>query len=366
MTKIISPQSLTINNKEFKLQDIVNQYFISDDLNDFEKHTLDLCHRWLKGGKNFKIPTSGSTGTPKKIAISRERMQISAAITARELKLKPNGKMLVCLPTRFIAGIMMLVRGFETPMQMTIIEPSGDPLQFLDEDFDFISMVPQQLETTIKKHGYDKLDKTAIILLGGAPVSVALLDRIQELKPLVYESYGMTETVTHIALKRLNGENAADIFCAFPEVHIGTDERGCLTIESVLSASRKIITNDLVELVEENCFRWLGRWDHMINSGGIKVSPEIVEPKIQKILESIGVQMQFVIIGKKDQLLGEMVCLVLEGNDLESSMKEKILQLAKSELGPYHSPKEILFLPTFPLTETAKVKRKDLSNLLFS
>lgn len=209
-------------------------------------------------------------------------MQASARLTGQTLGLQPGDAALVCLNVRYVAGVMMLVRGLELGLSLTIQEPSGNPLANLDpatDRFAFAAFVPLQLQTILEQTP-DKmpiLNGMKAIVVGGAATSLALERALQVITAPVYATYGMTETVSHIALRRLNGPDASEVFTALDGVTLGTDERGCLHSTAAATNFEQIQTNDVVELIDPAHFRLLGRADRVINSGGVKIQPERVE-----------------------------------------------------------------------------------------
>jgi O-succinylbenzoic acid--CoA ligase len=245
---------------------------VQAQLSDYERRVLQFCQQWLAGQETFTLQTSGSTGQPKAIQLTRAQMITSAHWTGEALGLRPGDRALVCLSVAYIAGMMMLVRGFELGLQVTVIEPMSRPLAHFPPTvrFDFTAMVPLQLHETLRGTPHESviLDHMKAVLIGGAPISLALEEYSQRVQAPLYHTYGMTETVSHIALRRFNGPQRSDYFLPFDEVRLGKDARGCLTITSALTRGETLQTNDLVALQTDGSFRWLGRIDNVINSGG--------------------------------------------------------------------------------------------------
>ena len=295
--------SLTISSHQFTLADLRSwsNTSASSDLSDNDRQALATCHEWLSGSTEFIVRTSGSTGDPKPITLRREQMVASAQATGAALDLGPGCRALVCLPTGYIAGRMMLVRGLVLDFNMTVVEPASDPFASLlsDAGFDFMAVVPLQLQTLLDgPSGYlDRLNAMQAILVGGGPVSTALEARVQTLAAPVYHTYGMTETVTHIALRRLNGAEASSAFRPLPGVEVGLDDRGCLRIKGPMTLDQWVQTNDLVELQPDGSFQWLGRWDTIINTGGVKVQVEQVESALAEELHALGLGERRFVVG---------------------------------------------------------------------
>lgn len=352
---------LLLNQKEFTYDQISNERFDYEGLSDFEKDTLIFCKDWLNGKEFFELHTSGSTGTPKKIIITRHQMVASARLTIKKLSLSPGDAAFVCLDTAYVGGKMMLVRAFEGDMNMTIVSPCSNPLKNFNTDsrFDFTAMIPMQLKNSL---GEDTakvgiLNRMKAIIIGGGAIDSQLEEALQVIKAPVYSTYGMTETVSHIALKKMNEPSKADFFTAFEGVNIAQDERGCLTINSLVTNNETIITNDLVEIIDEQSFQWIGRIDNVINSGGIKINAEKLEHQIADVAGDLLSERRFIIVGIKDATLGEKVVLLIEGKPLPEHLNSALVERLKAGLPVFHSPKNIFYLPRFLETETGKVMR---------
>ena len=327
------------------------------------EHCMTFLQQWSSGQESFTIHTSGSTSTPKPIEISRNQMEASAKMTAQALSLDRADNALVCLNTSFIAGKMMLVRGLVCDLNLYITEPSSNPLLNLADNLhiDFIAVVPLQLETMIEagEQCLNQLNQMKAIIVGGAPIYHVLAEKIKKLKSPVYATYGMTETVSHIALKRLNGIEQSDYFQVFNGVEIGQNDRGCLTINSFLTNHQTIITNDIVNIIDSHNFEWLGRVDQVINSGGLKIHPEQLEDQIKSILNKQRIYCHLIIAGITDRSFGEKVVLILETTEMTSNTLEDLKRVLKNELPTYQVPKEIYCLEHFIYTESGKVKRNE-------
>ncbi|WP_336622138.1 AMP-binding protein [Flavobacterium paronense] len=283
-----------------------------------------------------------TTGAPKTISVSKQAMVDSALATGDFFELQPGNKALQCLPVKYVAGKMMLVRAMILGLDLEFVAPSSNPLANNEIDYDFVAMVPLQAQNSIPQ-----LKRVKKLIIGGAAVNKILEKQLLKLPTIVYETYGMTETITHIAARKL-GEKA---FTVLPNVTVSFDERNCLVIHAPTISPEVIITNDIVELVNENQFIFLGRFDNVINSGGIKLIPEQIEKKlISKISQ------RFFIASKPDNELGEKVVLVIEGEkcELDNSIYET--------LDKYEKPKEIIFVPKFKDSVTGKILRKETLN----
>lgn len=353
---------LVLNNRRFLYSQIINGDFGQTSLSPFEVNTLEFCRKWLMGEEYFELTTSGSTGTPKPIQISRNQMKASAAMTIEKLELEAGDHILVCMNTAYIAGKMMLVRGLEGNMAMTIVTPVADPFKDLSPHarFAFTALVPLQMETLLKGPlAYQEiLNAMKAIIIGGGAVSNKLEEAIQEVEAPVYSTYAMTETVSHIAMRRLNGPDKSDSYQTLPGVTIGQDDRGCLTIHAAVTNFETIVTNDLVTIIDAHSFAWKGRVDNVINSGGIKIHTEQLEHNAEKVLLQFNIHNRFFVAGIPDDSLGEAVVLVMEGESLESNIEHSLLNALKQSLPKYHMPKKIFYLARFILTDTGKIQRK--------
>lgn len=350
-------ETILVNQREITIKDILSGD--TQPLCEFETSTLDFIHSWLKGQTNFNIQTSGSTGNAKQITITREQMQRSAQRTIRAIGLNDGDTALVCLNTNYIAGKMMVVRAFEGNMKIIVADPSANPFENLkaDQPIDFMAVVPLQLQTVLSKSAYfERLNKMKAILVGGASVSEKLKEEVQAIPCPVYATYGMTETISHIALQLLNTNLQADCFHALPGVVLKTDNRGCLVVEDEILTT-PISTNDLVEIKESGKFKWVGRIDNVINTGGIKVNPEKVEKEIEHIASQQNVDLKFFIAGLPHQTLGEQVTLIVEGTPLSAGIEKALLETLAQQVSTYETPKEIIYAPLFSLTETGKINR---------
>jgi O-succinylbenzoic acid--CoA ligase len=363
---------LILNGKAIAIEQILETeaHLIKPDLTDYELQVLRFCRQWLSGQSQFQLHTSGSTGQPKVISLKRDQMVASAHLTGRALGLTTGDRALVCLSAEYIAGLMMLVRGFELGLRLTIISPSSNPLaDFSPEtDFDFTAVVPLQLQAilTTSPEKIAILDRMKAILVGGAPVSLALQQQLQVITAPVYHTYGMTETVSHIALRRLNGPTASERFIPFGGVELALDERGCLTIKATVTGGEQLQTNDLVDLQPDGSFIWLGRVDHVINSGGVKVQLEKVERALEAFLtdyeDGCYAHRRFFVGSLPNERLGQAVVAVIEGEPISTNMPatsfETIARTAlKQALNQYEIPRQICFLKSFTETPTGKIDR---------
>jgi O-succinylbenzoic acid--CoA ligase len=307
---------------------------------DFEKPVGDFLLDWFDSKPYIEMQTSGSTGTPKTIKVDKQAMVNSAIATGDFFDLRSGNRALQCLPVKYVAGKMMLIRSIVLGLDLDFVAPTSHPMEGLEDKYDFAAMVPMQAQNSLKE-----LYNVKKLIVGGARISASLEKELMKLPTEVYETYGMTETITHIAAKRV-GEK---VFTVLPHVTISYDDRNCLVIHAPkIIAEDTVITNDLVELVNENQFKFLGRIDNVINSGGVKIMPEQVEQKLDGKLDR-----RFFITSKEDKELGEKVVLVVEGESF--ALDTAIFDC----LDKYEHPREILFVTKFKETENGKVLRKE-------
>ena len=307
----------------------------------FEKHIGNFLLDWFDEKSYIELTTSGSTGTPKIIKIEKQAMLDSALATGDFFGLQPGNKMLHCLPTNYVAGKMMFVRSFILGLDMKFVEPNSNPLKNIDENFDFCAMIPLQAKNSLKKLREKKIKK---LIIGGVKVHKALEQELVKIPIEIYETYGMTETITHIAAKRIGEE----VFTVLPNVKVSVDERECLIIKAKRISSKEIVTNDIVELISDTQFKWEGRYDNVINSGGIKLMPEQIEEKLSTLIPR-----RYFVSGLADDNLGEKVVLYVEGESFE--IDESVFSVLKK----HEKPKEIVFIPNFKQTATGKIMRKE-------
>lgn len=329
-----------LNGKHFSKDELcayANEIATSKET--YEKQLSKFISEWFDDKDYVALTTSGTTGTPKIIQLKKEAMVNSALATAAFFDLKENCKALHCLPTQYIAGKMMLVRALVLGWDLDLVKPNNHPLDGNTQKYDFAALVPLQVEKSL-----EQLHRVKKVIIGGAKLDIKLINKLKTIPSAFYETYGMTETITHVAAKKIE-DNA---FLVLPDIRISTDERKCLVIEAPRLSDEKIITNDAVEIIEGNKFIWLGRIDNVINSGGVKLFPEKIEEEL-----SGKIPQRFFVIGKPDTSLGEKLILVIEGEpyDMDNSVFEG--------LDKYEKPKEILFVRKFSETETGKIKRAE-------
>ncbi|MCF8296495.1 MAG: AMP-binding protein [Saprospiraceae bacterium] len=354
--------SIRINNKSYSKKEILSlsQSFLLDSaLPNWEKEIANFLLEWFDEKDFVIVKTSGSTGEPKEIKLLKSQMIKSAQMTGQFLNLNKNDNALLCLPVKYIAGKMMIVRTIVLGLNLITVEPNSNPLASIktDKKIHFAAFIPLQLINSLNQ--IEILNQIEKLIVGGAEFPENLKDKVQSLQTEIFETYGMTETATHVALKRINGANKQDFFQALDGIEVETDERNCLIINAKKAFDETFVTNDIVELKSKTEFKLSGRYDNVINSGGIKISPEILESKIKLFLNE-----NFIISSIKDEKLGEKLVLLLERKTIDNQEKENIFAKLKKVLNKNEVPKEIYCLENFPRTENGKIKRKELQNMI--
>lgn len=297
---------------------------------------------WYNSEEVIYTKTSGSTGTPKVIALKKSFMEASALASGKYFHFRENERIRLALSPATIGGKMLLLRGLLHNMNIEITDAGKHPLQRIEHPIDFISLVPYQLEYMLENDP-KALNSVQVILLGGAPVSPKLQDQISSLPCSVYASYGMTETMSHVALKNLKTQTT---FQAIEGVHFSVNESQQLIIHAPMLGHPALLTTDIVDLISEREFNWKGRADFVINSAGIKIHPELIENALSSLIPD-----RFFIIGEPDDTFGERVVLVIE-----STEEGQVFPFEKV-LSKYEIPKRIYYLPKFIETASGKTDR---------
>jgi O-succinylbenzoic acid--CoA ligase len=336
---------------------------LNRNLSEFEQGVIDFAREWLSGKSTFEFQTSGSTGAPQKIKFNRSQIEASAKLTRQTFKLEKNQTALLCLDPEFIAGKMMIVRALEIGMDLVCIPPSANPLVELTNStiIHFAAFVPYQLNTILNSSSSTgKLSQIKKVIVGGSQVQDNLIQKIHYLSTEFFETYGMTETLTHIAIRKLNlPENS---FKTLPGVKVFLDERQCLNVQAE-HLGDPIRTNDLAEITSKGIFKIIGRYDNIINTGGAKVSPEDIERKIASIMNTNLNGSEYFIGSMPDKTFGERVVLFIEGRGIDTNVIALLIELMRPALKKWEAPKEIITIPTFRRTDSGKVNRKSTIHL---
>ena len=347
----------------------------------------DFLSEWNNDSDRVLVHTSGSTGKPKPMLVEKKRMLNSARITCDFLGLKPGDSALLCMSLDYIAGKMVVVRSIERHLHLISVSPSGHPLKDVNQEITFAAMVPMQVYNTLQvPEERERLTHIRHLIIGGGAIDASLEKELRSLPGniAIWSTYGMTETLSHIALRRINGAEASEWYQPFDSVKISQTDEGCLVIDAPLVCAETLVTNDIVEIepyiynkvenheevenhnkVEKLRFRIKGRKDNVICSGGIKIQIEEVEALLKPHLEK-----PFMIAKKKDEKFGEIAVLLTEDEDLKkveatirrllSGKSDDSNKSSESANHKYWIPREYLHVDHLPLTETGKPKRSIL------
>ncbi|NQX85695.1 MAG: AMP-binding protein [Flavobacteriaceae bacterium] len=342
--------SFKLNAKAYTINTLIvlAQSYKNSNANE-EKVMGEFLTDWLNNKSTINVYTSGSTGVPKVITLEKQAMINSAVATGAFFDLKAGYKALQCLSSTYIAGKMMLVRAMILGLELDVIPPTSKPLETTNKYYDFCAMVPLQLE-----HSFGQLHQIKVLIVGGTALSPRLYPEILKSSCMIYETYGMTETITHIAVKHIKGM-ALSNFKILPHIEIRQDDRQCLVINAPHINVKHLVTNDIVALQSSSEFRLLGRFDNVINTGGIKVFPEQIEFKLNPFITS-----RFFIASKPDKVLGQKVILILE------SAKDNLSLDIFNGLKKFEKPKEIYTIVKFLETSSGKIKREETLNSIFN
>ena len=319
----------------------------------------EFLSEWRNNSPYVEVKTSGSTGEPKRMLVERQRMRASARITCDFLGLKAGDTALLCMSLDYIAGKMMVVRAIERNLRLITVEPSGHPLnngQWIMDNgqFGFAAMVPMQVYNSLRvPEERERLKLIKHLIIGGGAIDEAMAEELKAFPNQVWSTYGMTETLSHIALRRLSGPDASEWYTPFPSVSVSLNEEGCLVIDAPEVCKERLVTNDIAELATNNhSFRILGRRDNVICSGGIKIQAEEVERMLKAHL-----RVPYLISKRPDKKFGEVVVLLTEGD------VEEAKTVCEAVLPKYQRPKAYVHVDNIPLTETKKPARRQAEEL---
>lgn len=326
----------------------------------------EFLEEWNNDSPYVEVKTSGSTGEPKRMLVEKQRMRASARITCDFLGLKAGDTALLCMSLDYIAGKMMVVRAIERNLRLIVVEPSGHPLaEQICREWDLRSfrpllaspnigeelaaMVPMQVYNSLQvPEERERLKQIKHLIIGGGAIDEAMAEELKTFPNHVWSTYGMTETLSHIALRRLSGPETSEWYTPFPSVSVSLNEEGCLVIDAPEVCKERLVTNDIAELATNNySFRILGRRDNVICSGGIKIQAEEVERMLKAHL-----RVPYLISKRPDKKFGEVVVLLTEGD------VEEAKAVCEAVLPKYQRPKAYIHVSEIPLTETKKPARR--------
>ena len=315
----------------------------------------EFLAEWHNDSPFVRVKTSGSTGAPKPMMVEKRRMLNSARITCDFLGLREGDTALLCMSLDYIAGKMMVVRSIERNLKLLSVPPSGHPLATVNapSPLDFAAMVPMQVYNTLQvPEERARLMQVRHLIIGGGAIDEAMEAELRTFPHAVWSTYGMTETLSHIALRRLNGPAASEWYTPFPSVSISQTPDGCLVIDAPEVCPEPLVTNDIVEIASSR-FRILGRKDNVICSGGIKIQIEEVERQLRPHLHA-----PYLLSKRQDAKFGEIAVLLTEGPVEEARL------ICERVLPKYHQPKAYLHVARIPLTETGKPARHQAEKLI--
>lgn len=315
----------------------------------FHRQLYTFLREWFDNSPTIGVQTSGSTGTPKTMQVLKTQMLNSAGMTCRFFGLKENDTILLCLPLEYIAGKMVVVRALYAGLDLYPVEPSGHPLAGINFPPDFAAMIPLQVHNSLQvDEERNCLGKIGHLIIGGGAVDEDLGRELSGFGNGIYSTYGMTETLSHIALRRISGPGRSLYYTPLSHVSIRLSDENTLIIDAPLVADETLITNDIAEIRPDGSFRILGRKDNVINSGGIKIQIEEVERLLSPHITG-----NFVVTSVPHPRLGEAVVILTEENEAA----EAIRQTAGAILPRYQQPLHILSVPAIPLTGNGKTDR---------
>jgi len=320
---------------------------------EFKVEVLDFLNEWYNCESEVSVRTSGSTGAPKVMRISKERMRKSALLTCGFLGLKAGDTALLCMPVRYIAGKMMIVRAIVGGLKLIAVTPSANPMAEVEGQISFAAMTPMQVQSSLQNTvEREQLQAVDSLIIGGGAIDSMLENELRSFPKAVYSTYGMTETLSHIAMRKLNGDDASHYYTPLPSVDLSLSENDTLIIYAPKVCSEKLVTNDVAELLADGRFRIKGRTDNVINSGGVKIQAEEVEASLQEYTNN-----EIAITSITDERYGEALVLLVE-----VGISDKLTK-AINNLPKYHKPKQIALVEKIPQTPTGKKDRVAIRTL---
>lgn len=311
----------------------------------------EFLSEWNNDSDKVFVHTSGSTGKPKPMWVEKRRMEASARITCSFLGLKSGDTALLCMPLDYIAGKMVVVRSLTCGLRLISVEPSGHPLCDVPEHVDFAAMVPMQVYNTMQiPEERERLMRVRHLIIGGGAIDDEMASELRTFPNAVWSTYGMTETLSHIALRRLSGPAASEWYTPFDTVNVTLNAYGCLAIEAPAVCDGVLQTNDRAEIAPDGRrFRIIGRRDNVICSGGIKIQIEEVERALKPHLPY-----PFMITRRRDAKFGESVVLLIQSADVARAE-----DICRHVLPRYWQPRHYITVGTIPVTATGKPARHE-------
>ena len=343
-------QRLLLQGKEYTAGDISR--LVAEGAENCPPALWDLylfLEKWFDASPVITVHTSGSTGTPKELVVRKDRMMQSARLTCEFLNLQAGDTALLCMNLRYIGAMMVVVRSLVAGLNLIVRPASGHPLSDIEEPLRFVAMVPLQVYNTLRvPEEKARLEQTDILIIGGGAVDDSLEAEISVLPTAVYSTYGMTETLSHIALRRLNGETASKHYYPFPSVELSLSAESTLVIKAPLICGEVLQTNDIACIYPDGSFTIAGRKDNVINSGGIKIQAEEMEERLRPFIP-----VPFVVTSVPDPRLGQALTLLIAGQVDVRELESKL----QTVLDAYHRPRHIFMTESIPQTENGKTDR---------
>ncbi|MDR1859563.1 MAG: AMP-binding protein [Bacteroidales bacterium] len=339
------PETLLLDGRPVRIEHLCRQIAAAE----WEREFLDFVKEWYCPADSIAVQTSGSTGAPKQLLLKKSFVAASAMRTLVRFGLSPGARVLQCLPCRYIAGKLMVVRALLGGLNLVPVPPDTDFRALCGHPFRFAAMTPNQAATAADSGFTDTLE---MLLLGGSAIPPPLEHRLQSVNTACYVGYAMTETATHVAIRPVNGPEATQNYRCMDGVSVSRADNGCLTVHLQGLPDGAIKTSDIAEVIDSQTFRIVGRADNVVISGGIKYHPEQLEARISEIMP-----FPFFICGTPHDTLGQQLVLVAEAPETPEN-ETLVRQLCASRLSRYERPKQIRFVHRLPRTDTGKVLRK--------
>lgn len=343
-------QRLLLQGKEYTAGDISR--LVAEGAENCPPALWDLyffLEKWFDASPVIIVHTSGSTGTPKELVVRKDRMMQSARLTCEFLNLQAGDTALLCMNLRYIGAMMVVVRSLVAGLNLIVRPASGHPLSDIEEPLRFAAMVPLQVYNTLRvPEEKARLEQTDILIIGGGAVDDSLEAEMSALPTAIYSTYGMTETLSHIALRRLNGDTASKHYYPFPSVELSLSAESTLVIKAPLICGEVLQTNDIACLYPDGSFTIAGRKDNVINSGGIKIQAEEMEKRLRPFIP-----VPFVVTSVPDPRLGQALTLLIAGQVDVRELESKL----QTVLDAYHRPRHIFMTESIPQTENGKTDR---------
>lgn len=354
----LHPTHITLDGKHIEVETLLRK---TSGSYDWEKSWFNFLAEWYNVQDFIEVQTSGSTGAPKTIRLNKTFVAASARRTIRFFNLKENDRVLHCLPSNYIAGKLMIVRALIGKLDLLVVDPSTDFSFLQKESFKFAAMVPNQVGKLLEfvrqpadwnpDFAGTPFGRLEFLLLGGSAIPQNLVKKLQAISTACYSSYAMTETATHIALRKLNGPGASEFYHCLDDIEVELSKAGCLRIK-MPGLEKPLQTNDLAELQDKKTFQVLGRADNIIISGGIKFSPEQLEKKLEPYIKQ-----PFMISWLPHEMLGQQLILLVEGNQ-SAETNQQLQHIFQQQLDKFERPRKIRFISKLPRTLNGKIDRQ--------